>query len=276
MIEYLFQMNDIRLFAVLSSVFFFISIVFIIVVRSAIPLRLRYKDNATIIGTVSLISIIYGILAGITSLYLINTNTSASNIVLGEANSTGNVYRYSQWLKEPVRSTIRHNINDYISRVINIEWPQMRTGKIVDVNGGNYILDKIMDEIIKYSETTTAEKRAVDKLMDDIRLVYVDRQERIEMSYSELSPEIWEVILIGTFLTLFLNFLLGMNFYFHLLSSGAAALMCASMIFLLMTLDRPFQGEFAIDPGPFEAVVSYIKETTAKAEVNHKVEDVKR
>jgi hypothetical protein len=55
-----------------------------------------------------------------------------------------------------------------------------------------------------------------------------------------------------------INFLFGMNLYMHILTTSASALMASSIIFLLLTLDKPFQGEFVIEPDAFKALLTYI------------------
>ena len=69
---------------------------------------------------------------------------------------------------------------------------------------------------------------------------------------------------MGTLLTLFITYLFGMHRRFHLFVVIGTALMTSSMIFLLIALDRPFQGEFAITPDMFQSVLVTISKDAAK------------
>ena len=82
------------------------------------------------------------------------------------------------------------------------------------------------------------------------------------MSFSALNSEVWVVILLGTILTIGINFLFGMNFYLHIFTAIAVGLMASSMLFLLVTLDRPFRGEFVIEPDSLAAVLQFIEKQT--------------
>lgn len=258
MLDYIYRLSDVSIFLILSTFFIFFSIVSVCIVKHFIPHELRSKDNQVIGSVASFVGIIYSVLAGLTALYLFNILNYTTDAVQREASAVADVYRDSKWLHDPVKSEIHNQIKIYIDKVINTEWPEMQTGKDV-AEDGNVIIDKISSDLRNYALTTNSESLIIHNMLQEIKALYDARQERINMSFSQLSSETWIVILIGTFLTLGMNYLLGMNFYLHLVTVSAAALMASSMIFLLITLDRPFQGEFIIEPDAFRSVLHFIK-----------------
>lgn len=260
--DVLFQLPDIYLFFLLSLFFVLISLLAIYIVKTFIPLDLRYKENSVIGYTTSLISLIYGVLVGLTALYLFNNNAYTAEAVQREADAVANFYRDSNWLEEPTRSNVQKQIQNYLHEVIEVEWPLMQRGARVTKNG-DLIIDKIADLIYKNNITNSSILK--HDMLNEIKQLYNARQARIHMSYSHLNVEIWIVILIGTFLTVCINYFFGMSIYLHMLTASAAALMVASMMFLLMTLDRPFQGDFSIDPGSLESVLASIQNTPESA-----------
>lgn len=268
MLTSLFRLSDITLFILLSCASIAISLIAIYVVKRCIPFHVRSQDNTVIGTTASLISVIYGVLAGLSALYLINNNSYASDAVQREANAVADIYRDSQWLKEPTRGIIQTQVKEYVTKVIQVEWPLMEQGSDVN-NDGNFAIDNITNQLIHYSDIKNSESLLIHDMLDEVRLLYDARQQRIHMSYSELSPELWLVILIGTVLTLCINYLFGMNFYLHMVTVSAAALMTSSMIFLLIALDRPFQGEFIIEPDAFQAVLNFMDQSASLASKHH-------
>ena len=88
------------------------------------------------------------------------------------------------------------------------------------------------------------------------------RHTRILMSYSVLAPEIWEVVILGTILLIAINYAYRVNFYLHLFGTFTFAIMAASMLFLLVTLDTPFQGEFAVTANSIKDVSNFINAST--------------
>ncbi|MDR3478025.1 MAG: DUF4239 domain-containing protein [Gammaproteobacteria bacterium] len=264
MFDYLYRISDIKLFILLTLVSVTLSLIAIFLVRRFIPVNLRYIDNQVIGNTISLVSVLYGVLAGLAALYLINNNSYASDAVQREANSIANIFRDTRSLKEPARTSIQTEVKQYIDTVINIEWPLMRKGAHID-HEGDTIIDNIADEINNYYVIGESESRLVRDLLEENKSLYNSRQQRITMSYASLDIEIWIVILIGTILTMSINYLFGMNFYLHMVTVIAAAIMTSSMIFLLITLDRPFQGEFIIEPVALKSVLHFIEDHPSEA-----------
>lgn len=258
MFNFIFQIRDIYLFLFLSSIFILFSVVSILLIKRFIPLDVRYKNNPVIGNISSLIGVIYGVFVGLTALYLFNNNSYTADAVQREANAAANIYRDSNWLKEPTESIVQTEVKTYIANVINVEWPDMQNNKVLN-DKGDITIDKIANAIKQYNPITHTEALILHDMLDEIKALYDAREQRIHMSNSELAPEIWVVIIIGTLLTLGINFLFGINTFMHMISISALGFMVSSMIFLLVSLDRPFQGEFVIEPDAFRSVLLSIE-----------------
>jgi hypothetical protein len=232
MLDELFRMTDFELFCLIGTIFILGSIACVIIIRRLIPIEMRYKDNPVIGNVGSLISLIYGVLVGITALYLINNLSATQDAVQHEANASANIYRDSKLLKEPNRSKIENDVKQYLHEVINMEWPTMQAGQTIDFKG-NYIIEDISNVLLNYNSGayTNGELLVLRDMIDENKSLYNARQTRIVESQSELSVELWQVILVGTVLVLGINFVFGVHLYFHL---------------------------FAVDPGPFDSVLKFI------------------
>lgn len=263
MLEFLYHLSDVTLFILLICVSIVISFIAILLVKRYIPLKLRYKDNPVIGYTSSLISIIYGVLVGLTALYLLNNISYTTDAVQREANAVADIYHDSLWLQEPARDQLKQEVRTYLTQTIDIEWPLMAHGQEINIDG-DLILSRMANIINQSSLTHPSDLLIMHDLLSEVKTLYDARHQRIHMSHAELNTEIWIVIFIGSVLTLFINYLFGMNFYLHLITVSAAALMTSSMIFLLLTLDRPFQGEFVIAPDSLRAVLNFIEEGADK------------
>jgi len=260
MLDYLFKIPDLYLFFILIILSISFSIACIFLVTYFIPLSIRRKDN-TILGTVSsIISLIYGVLAGLMALYLINNISYTTDAVQREASAIANIHRDSQWLKEPAHSNIKKQIRNYLVHVIQVEWPLMENGQEIN-NEGEKIIEE-MDKGLRTDQVIGGNQSLIlQEMLQEIKTLYNAREQRIQMSYESLNIEIWLVILIGTILTIAINFLFGMNIYLHVAVVCAVALMTSSMLFLLLALDRPFQGEFVIEPSAFRSILVLMDKT---------------
>lgn len=258
MFEYLYALPDTYLFVLISVFSLIISVSIILVIKVFVKLTVHYDDNPVLGNISQLIGIIYGVLAGLMALYLINNITATGDAIQHEANAIANIYRDSKWLTEPTRSTIQSELKTYINKVVQVEWPLMQEGKDLQ-NDGEFIIENITDQLVNYKAAKNADSLLVHDTVDEIKTLYDAREQRIQKSFTSLNGEIWVVILIGTILTIGINYLFKMNFYLHLVSVSAATLMASSMMFLLVALDRPFQGEFGIEPKPFISVLQFME-----------------
>lgn len=260
MYQLLVQMSALKLFIILTSITITLSMIAVFMIRKIIIIKPEYKDDPILGSIATLIGTIYGVLAGLTALFLVNNINYTADAVQREANSIADIYRYSKWLKEPQRSLIQADIHAYINNVINVEWPSMKSGHPLD-SAGDETIEKITSELITYKPTSTSESLLTHDMLDQLRLLYDARQQRIHMSNAKLNPEIWFVILVGTILTMGINFLFRMKIYLHIIAICATGLMLSSMVFLLLSLDRPFQGEFVIEPEAFYGIIGKIHKT---------------
>jgi hypothetical protein len=170
-----------------------------------------------------------------------------------EANAVADIYRDSQNLADPARGQVQGQIKDYLKQVLNTEWPLMLVGKQIPDQG-----DVILGKMVKELGAAVASPAVTDMLAVS-RNIYDARQQRIQMSYTSLSPEIWVVILMGSLLTLCISYLFGINLYLHFFVVIAATLMTSSIIFLLISLDKPFQGQYIVGPDIFHGVLAFIE-----------------
>ncbi len=268
MFDFLYQMPNNELLFFLSCITITLSFIALIIVKRFVSLSARYKDNSCIGDTSALISMIYAVLAGLAALYLINNINYTADAVQREANATADIYRNSRWLKVPLKTQLQSEVKNYLNEVIHIEWPLMEAGEKINKDG-DFILDNMTIAIGHYHSADSAELYTLHDTLQEIKNLYNARHQRIQMSYYTLNPELWIVIIIGTILTLFVNYLFGMHIYLHMFTVFAAALMTSSMVFLLISLDRPFQGESIIDSSPMQEVVALMNSSAARY-ANHK------
>jgi hypothetical protein len=250
----LYSLSDLYIFLILVGVTVTISVIAIMIDKHFIFHKLHYQDNTTIGSISSLIGIIYGVLVGFIALYLINNQDHATVAVQREASASANIYEGTKWLPAPYETIIQTDIQDYIHTVINKEWTHMRNFESVGPQG-DYIIEKILADLKSYRPTTLSESVNLQNLLIAVNALYDARHQRIGISSQQLSPEIWEVILIGTILIIAINYAFRVNFSLHLFATCSFAIMAASMLFLLVTLDRPFQGEFVITSDAFQQVM---------------------
>ncbi len=247
MFEFVYAYSDLTGFLFFCAVIIVFSISIIMVSRRFIFSRLAHDDNVITASVASLIGIIYGVLAGFIAVYLLGFNDHATAAVVDESNAVANIFRDSKWLNQPTQQHIQELLRLYVNNVIEIEWPEMSKGTSPHGNNHTYI-DQISEQLHNYKIVTPSDNVIVADLTQEVKSLFNAREERIESSEATLSPEIWFVLILGTILIIVINYAFRVNFYLHLFTITVFSIMAASIFFLLVELDRPFQGEFAVSP----------------------------
>lgn len=259
---FIYNLSDFFIFLFVAAFTIIITYVIVLLIKHFFTVRTSYEDNAVIGSVSAVIGVIYGVLAGITALYQLNNIDYTANIVQQEANAVAGIYQDSLFLPQPVRGNVQKQLVNYLDIVVNVEWPLMKHGKRVNYQGAD-VIEEILKIVHANQNSNVLNISITNNLLTEIKTLYNARSNRIQISYDSLSGEIWVVILIGTFLTIAINYFYKINLRLHILSLFVAILMTSSILFLLITLDKPFQGEFASKPEEFQTLLSYMQQHQA-------------
>jgi len=256
MLDFLYQQSDLMVFVIVAAMLILISAIALLVIKHYFMVKGTYEDNAVIANISSIIGVIYGVLAGLSALYLLNNISYSYEVVQKEASSAANVYQLTKFLKEPVQSDIQQQLRHYLEVVINDEWPLMSKRKPINDND---LIANMIDSISRYADKKMIDSATLHDLINDIKSLYNSREERIQLSSTSLSIEIWEVVMIGTFLIIVINFFFRMSYRLHLVALLAEIIMASSVIFLLITLDTPFEGDYIVQPSAYQSLLGYMQ-----------------
>lgn len=254
-------MPNFLLFTLISLLFISISIISVYFVTKFISPDFRYRENPVIVSVSALIGIIYAVLVGFTILYELNNFNKAEEAEKEEGKAIIAIYRLARMLPENITVNLRKGVVDYTNHVIHNEWPLMAEGKPVD-GTGLALIDSIFKEVHQAFPTnhlSSSQMMIFNNISIATNTLYNDHQERISKTHSALTPNVWFVIILATFLTIGINFLFGIDFRLHVISVIAVSLIVASVFYLIITLDRPYRGDFPIKPTTFYDALGYIK-----------------
>ena len=257
--SFLSQQSDLAVFTIVNIILIFISLLFLVIIRHFFKITGTDEDNAVIANISSIVGIIYGVLAGLSALYLLNNVDRANDAVQREASAAANIYQDTKFIKEPVRGDMQKQLNNYLKTVLNKEWTMMANGSNI-IDEKDNVITQMIDSLSTYTDKQMIDSAMLVNLLDDIKALRYARDERIQLSKNTLSSEIWDVVLIGTFLTIIINFFFRMSYRIHLIALLAEIIMASSIIFLLITLDTPFQGEYVVQPEAFQSLLNRMEE----------------
>ena len=216
--------------------------------------RLGEKDFNDLVGLyLSAFGVLYGITLGLISVGAWENYGDVESTVSAEAAAIAALYRNVDAYPEPKRSELTGLIRDYTRQVIDVAWPEMRRGIVP--RGGNPLISGLQKKLATFEPGTEGQKALHAESLYRFNQVVEARRLRLDCVEGRLPPILWVVVLAGSFLSFVLTWLLVVESrLLHDVLTAIMAVLLALLIFFLVTLDLPFQGQHSVGPDSFELI----------------------
>jgi len=222
--------------------------IFIIFTKNDFEKRLNDQNTSTFLSVVA-------VAVALVIAFIIsdewNAYTDASSSAVQEANVIYLLYRTIFPL--PGTEEIQNNILFYLCSIINTEFPDMQEG-ILPLD--NVYLDGIQALLLSYIPLTTHDEILYSKAIDLLNQASFLRNKRLEASTASIPGELWWVVLIGFFVIVILIWFITGDDVYRILMTTFVTIVYAALLFLLVVLDYPYRGDFAVTSEPFQFVLN--------------------
>jgi Protein of unknown function (DUF4239) len=230
------------------------SLVGLVVATRLLPAHIRHKHNELAGFNSALVGVVFAVLLAFLAVATWESFGKAGDTAATEAALTGDLARDAVVMPEPLRSELIDDIRDYVTIVLNKEWPAMAKGAAFGDDGWAP-LRKFHQDLVSLKTSDPVQVAIFQETLGRLNSLYDARRSRILAAHDHIEPAVWWVVLLGAVITISFTFLFGMeNFTIHLWMTTAVATSLALVIVLIVAFDYPFRGEVQIGPGGFENV----------------------
>ena len=219
-------------------------------VRQADFDRFTVSDAEGIASLISLIGSIYAVVFAFVIFVIWGQFTGVEEAALRECSLLNELLRFSQYLNPDAYRAIRRAASEYAQRVANSEWHSLGERRKDQPTEKSFAA--LIGTVVRTSPGTPAEEVTHERLVDVVRKLAAQRDERIARSLTRIPPT-----LLGLVRTMVVALLLLVFIYpFHSGIIGAACFAAVAIILFLSHLvmtdtDNPFDGVFNVSPQPF-------------------------
>jgi len=214
-------------------------------------LRFGHSDAHFSGAMVASIMVFYGLALALTAVHVWETYEDVEKVVTREAACLAILWRDVSAYPEPTRSLLQAGLKDYTDYTIHEAWPMQHRG-IVPVLGIKR-LDRFQAVLMNYEPKTEAEKLLATEALQSYHEMIEVRRMRLDAVDVKLPSVMWLVVLAGAAISLVSAFFFPVeDFRVHGAQVALLAVLIGVVIFMIVALDRPFRGDLAIQPGPFE------------------------
>lgn len=225
--------------------------------RWVVPwLGLRYDDAYYAAALVQSAMLLYGLVAALTAVGVWSRYSQVSDVVSSEATAIASLWRDLGSYPQPVRDETRSLLRGYTEQVIHGAWPQMRRGQVP--REGVEWMDRLQAQLFAFEPTTESQKILHAETLHAFNQLVQQRRQRLDSVQAGLPAVFWFVLLPGAMgcivLCLFFNV---DNAAFQVLLLLAVAGFLAMVLFVIISLDRPFVGEMGITAESYQLIYDH-------------------
>lgn len=206
--------------------------------------------NSTVGHATSSFSLFNGLLLGLLTVAAFQNSQRVHESIASEAAILGGLYVQMTAYPEPTQSDLKWLMRDYTLYTIYKEWPAHRDGKIL--NGGFNRENAIRRSLSKFVPTDARERIIHAEAMSSLQDFSRARQKRLAGVNTAIPEVLWYAVLVGAAINMFLLVLLRMRLLPHFVLGTIISFFLGVILFVIVTLDRPLEGQAGLPPEPFE------------------------
>jgi hypothetical protein len=218
------------------------------VVRRGILPRLRLDNDASLFYGAAVMQsamVLYGLVAALTAVTVWTRHGHVGDVVSGEATAIAVMWRNLGGYPQAERDAMRVVLRGYTDQVVDEAWPLMREGRVPRM--GTEWADRLQGELFKFEPVTESHKAIHALTLASYNRLIEARNQRLEAVNSALPRVMWYVLLPGAMACLLLSLLFPVHDApFQSVLVIALAGFMAMVLFMIISLDRPFQGAMSV------------------------------
>ena len=231
------------------------AVVGLLVVRRRVLPRLRVEgaDSEFTGAMLQSVMVFYGLAVALIAVTVFQTYSETTKVVTGEATALNALYRDVTSYPDPIRTDLQQQLRDYTDQLIHQAWPLQQKGMIP--TAGIEHITRFQATLTKFEPATEGQKILHGETLRAYNLLIQSRRLRLDAVGTGLPMVMWAVIVIGAFIGLSASFFFKVaDVRLHLIEVLLLAVFIGLIIFMILTLDRPFRGNLGIRADPYQLV----------------------
>ena len=230
----------------------------LLVRRHVLPrLRIHHEDSHFSGAMVHSVMVFYGLAVALIAVNVFETYANVSKIISQEATALAALYRDVSAYPEPIRSPLQKDLRDYVNYVIHEAWPLQQHGQVP--SGGVERMNRFQDKLFTVEPTTGGQKLLHAETLRAYNSMVQARRMRLDAVGTGLPGVMWLVILVGAVISLSVSFFLKVeDARLHGIQVTLLATFIGLVIFMILTLDRPFRGDLGVKPEPYQLIYDHL------------------
>ncbi|HKO98713.1 MAG TPA: DUF4239 domain-containing protein [Pyrinomonadaceae bacterium] len=226
----------------------------LLVRRLILPrLRIHVEDSEFTGALMQSVMVFYGLAVALIAVTVFQTYSDTMKIVEAEATALNALYRDVTSYPEPIRWELQKDLRYYTIQVIHEAWPLQARGEIP--KAGLKHMTGFQAALTKFEPGTEGQKILHAETLRAYNQLIQARRMRLDAVGTGLPKVMWAVIVVGAFIGLSATFFFKVeDARLHIIEVLLLAVFIGMIIFMILSLDRPFRGDLGIRSDPYQLV----------------------
>jgi hypothetical protein len=206
------------------------------------------------------VMVFYGLAVALIAVSVWQTYSDTSKVVSAEATSLAALYRDVSSYPQPIRTQLQQELREYTQNLIEEAWPLQQRGKVP--TGGVERMNRFQSILTSFEPATESQKLLHAQTLAAYNYVIQARRLRLDAVKTGLPSVMWAVVLVGAFIGLSASFFFKVeDVRLHVIEVLLLAVFIGLIIFMILSLDRPFRGDLGIPPDAYQLVCDQLMKT---------------
>ncbi len=240
--------------AIIVSLCVYAVVGLLVVRRRVLPrLSIEGSDSEFTGAMLQSVMVFYGLAVALIAVTVFETYSDTTKVVTGEATALNALYRDVTSYPEPIRKELQRDLRAYTEQVINEAWPLIQRGQVP--KSGIEYMTRFQALLNTFEPATEGQKILHAETLRAYNQLIQARRLRLDAVGTGLPAVMWGVIVIGAFIGISASFFFKVaDARLHLIEVLLLAIFIGMIIFMIVTLDRPFRGNLGIRADPYQLV----------------------
>lgn len=237
-------------FAAISVILGAIAVFFIFWLLKKSPISNWFNSSEAIVASfIGVPAFLFGLAISSYATDIWNNHQAANLSLVNETTAIGSLIRISQILPAEDKQKLTSAVSNYVSAIVNNEWPAMMGGDDTNFDLAKSKLEELTNVVHAIAIKPNQEASIVNRLDNNIDTLYRERLIRLTLAYDDASLARRPSIYVLSFLLLFTVGILQLKNPKAMKISLILGALCigSSMVFLFSNIS-PYHGPISIKP----------------------------
>ncbi|SRR5579884_3112838 len=195
--------------------------------------------------------VFYGLALALIAVATWQNYTDVQRLVAQEAATLQVLQADVSWYPQPVRDELNQGLLAYTDFVIDEEWPAQHRGVLLGT--GQQQLLAFRRPLMAFDPADEGQKTLHQETLQSFDHYLELRGLRLSHVGVGVPALVWLVLIVGAVLTVAITYCFSMkSLRTHVMLTVILSGFLSLLIYLIVMMDHPFRGEFAVGPGAFE------------------------